>query len=430
MDYSIAEIAQNLAGPYHIYKEGIEAQILAFFSRQNSTHSPQSKLHFYLGTDLQVQATGEAKAPAKGMIQVIPMEGVIGRKSDPYFGIVGTKDIIQRLSEGNSDPNVIGHMIVSATPGGSALPTREAAIAVQESTKPVGLYAEELWASAGVYIGAGAKKIYAGKSSFSGSIGTVWSALQLAPMFEKWGAKQLTIYANESFDKDLGLKEALAGKPDKLKNALVEPFNALFLNHVKSNRPGIKDEALHGMMYLPEQGVEVGLIDEICAFQEAMSDFFSICNKISKNTIKTNSSMKHLWLSVASFFGATTATKADGTEKTEAELHNEVVQNLTELNNQVKLKDAKITELQNQLTEATNKLNTANSSLEAEKNAHQVTKDALTAADPTTRKEELKSDKTDEEQKQNTTDDFAAMEAQYEAEARAKYGIPALKKDK
>lgn len=435
MEYSIAEIAQNLSGPYHIYREGIEAQILAFLSRQKSTETPKTKLHYYLGSDLKVKATGETKAPEKGMIKIIPMEGVIGRITNPYYGVVGTKDLIRQLNEGIADTNVVAQMIVAATPGGSALPTNEAAEAVValNKIKPIGLYAEELWASAGVFIGVGANKIYASKSSFSGSIGTVWSTLQLTPLFEKFGAKQLTIYANESFDKDLGLKDAMDGKPDKLRNTLVEPFQELFQNHVTTCRPQIKTEALHGMMYLPEPALKVNLIDMICTLEEAVADLFSIASQKtnSNKTIKTNSTMGGpMLLSVLSFFGFTNSKKDDGTEKSETELYQELVQKVNNLQNDAKQKDTTILDLKNQLTEANGKTTAANDLLQKEKDAHQVTKDALTAADPTTRKEELKSGETDKEQKQNTTASFDELEAEYEAEARERNGLGPLKKDK
>lgn len=426
MNLNIAELAKNLTPPFYIYKEGLEAHILAFLSqRREARDNTQllTKQHFFVGPDCVSKAQGQPKAPESGMIQVIYMEGVIGRKSDYWYGITGTKELIERLDAGNADTNVIAHMIVGASPGGSALPTREAAEAVANSTKPVGFFADEMMASAMYYIGCGASFIYAGKSSFVGSIGTVYRTTDFSTMFEKWGAKNLLIYGTESYDKDLGYQEALNGKPDKLRAALVDPFNELFLQHVKKYRPDAKDAALHGMMYLPEAALDMKLIDKVSTFEDALANLFDIASSNSNNskTVKTNSQMKGKLISFLSFFGVVSATKAGTTEeKTEQELEQELTDKIKAQKDELTQKDEQINTLQADAKKAADTLKAeqdahqkTKDALKAEQDAHKKTKDALIETNPAARTNELAAEKTDAEPKNNivSVEDELALRA-------------------
>lgn len=73
--------------------------------------------------------------------------------------------------------------------------------------------------------------------------------------------------------------------------------------------------------------------------------------------------MKHLWVAVLSLFGVASATKADGTEKTESELANEAHALVKTLQGEVATLKASLTQKEGELSN--------------EKAAHQASKEEL-----------------------------------------------------
>lgn len=96
-----------------------------------------------------------------------------------------------------------------------------------------------------------------------GSIGGYYHFLDSKPYLEKQGYKVVTVYADESSDKNVAFRNAIDGDDKLLKENLsysVKKFHA----DVKRGRPNLDAEAdgvLTGAMFNPAKAKEVGLIN-------------------------------------------------------------------------------------------------------------------------------------------------------------------------
>src|SRR5690606_30453552 len=98
-------------------------------------------------------------------------------------------------------------------------------------------------------------------------------------------------YATKSKDKNKDFREAREGNGKLLIERLLDPMNDVFLNAVRVNR-GDKlneKETLTGKVFLSEEAMSLGLIDEISSMDEVLgktikkykSNSFDMSNKNS-----------------------------------------------------------------------------------------------------------------------------------------------------
>ena len=129
-------------------------------------------------------------------IAIHPVFGVILADSNYQFS---TKSFVRNLQLADANPNIIAHFVPVNSPGGDAHYLDIASNAVANLTKPVITHFERHMASAAVYLTSGSTEIYA-NSKFDrvGSIGTMISYLDLNPILEKFGAKNIEEYATQS----------------------------------------------------------------------------------------------------------------------------------------------------------------------------------------------------------------------------------------
>jgi len=267
----------------------------------------------------------------QGSVAIIPVNGPILKEDN--CGAPGTATLGSRLKQADEHPNISAHLLDIDSGGGSVDGTFEFADIIKNRAKPVVAFVNGTMASAAYAIGSSAKEIIAShKTAQIGSIGTAVSFYDNSERLKELGYKLIYINADSSPDKNQNYFEALNGNEKPIKENSLNPTNAIFLQTVKDNRSGkLKmdgKEPLTGKMYLAEQAIELGLVDSIGTFDQAIQRASELAQgnasaAQTSNNQSTNNTMKvkAMWGAMAAFLSATfSGFKADETILSEEHL--------------------------------------------------------------------------------------------------------------
>jgi len=317
-----------------------------------------------------------------GSTVVIPIMGVI-TQDDYFWGVPGTKTIASWYAKANADDTVTNIIELINSPGGQVFGTNELASLKSQISKPIITSVEGMACSAAYYIASTSGKIYATSPNvIVGSVGTMTTFVSFAKYFEGLGITVRDIYASTSPDKNNPSRQAEKGNDKPYQTEILDPMDAEFMAFVVEQRPGIDPEALKGKAVTAKEGLKLGLIDGITDLSSLLSGSTppssTNSSAINSQNPQTNT-MKHLWMAIISLFGMVEPAKADGTEKTEAELateaHTHVKQlqaQLTTANAALATKQAELTTVQGELTTAKAALADANTKIAAYEKLPQV----------------------------------------------------------
>jgi ClpP class serine protease len=103
-----------------------------------------------------------------------------------------------------------------------------------------------------------------------GSIGVYATLYDTEEAEKKYGYKSISIYSDESPEKNLGHREALKGNEKPMKEHL-NKVAQLFISDIKGKRPNIDGKATKGAMYLAKESIELGLGDEMGDLSKAIA---------------------------------------------------------------------------------------------------------------------------------------------------------------
>lgn len=219
----------------------------------------------------------DAKADKKQkMVAVIPMHGALTK----YWGCstVGTQEVANDIMELAHRDDVVGFVLDIDSPGGAsnAIPPMVAAIKhVQKMGKPVIAHVD-FCASAAYWIASQCDAIFMDNiMSEVGSIGAYASFLDNREN-KQTGEKIISIYADESSDKNRSYREALEGKYELCREELSHLVQ-LFHAAVKSNRPAIKSEedgVFTGATFFTPKAVEFEMADGMASLEDCIQNVF------------------------------------------------------------------------------------------------------------------------------------------------------------
>jgi protease-4 len=288
-----------------------------------------------------------------GSTGVISISGPIMKYDN--WGDPGTRTYSNLIKRANQNYNINSIILMIDSPGGTVDGTMDLARLVAESKKPVVAFVDGMMASAAYWIGSGASEIIANNETADiGSIGTMLRFIDVQPYWEKEGVKFHNVYADASKDKNKDFHDLQAGKYDLVKQDL-NTINDLFVGHVKANRPGVKETALSGKMFLANEAIEQGLIDAIGNFDYAVERAQDLASGNASATTKptqpTNMNKVTLTAAHAGLLALCGVTLAAGQDSAEVELTGELI--------------GKINSALEAGTKAAADLNTATSSLAA-----------------------------------------------------------------
>lgn len=221
----------------------------------------------------------DAKAEESKSVAVVPLHGTM-TKYDTCESY-GTTFIAKKIREMADDGNVIGIVLNIDSPGGSssAIPPMLEAIGYAKSKgKPV--YAHvDCCASAAYWVASQCDAIYMDNDmSEVGSIGAMAVYVDYSAVNPSTGEKTLTVYSDESSEKNRAYRDALAGNFDAAK-AELKPLVKQFQNAVVSGRPNILKEehgVLSGSMFYTADALRLNMADAKKTLPETIEAVFAL----------------------------------------------------------------------------------------------------------------------------------------------------------
>lgn len=226
----------------------------------------------------------------EGSVVVIHLNGPL-MKNNQFCGPVGMAEIGKRIKEAGNNDNISAIILKIDSPGGTVDGTEALAEIVKNTQKPVISYVDGLMASAALWIGTAADEVIASTDTTEvGSVGVLLSFADMQPAYERMGVKFHQIISNHSSDKVKQFNDILKGDYDEYKKEVLDPLAEKFMQTVRDQRPGVKDEHLTGKVYFARDVVGA-FVDKIGNWDYAVARAFELGNQF-ENSNNTDMSKK------------------------------------------------------------------------------------------------------------------------------------------
>lgn len=212
------------------------------------------------------------KTESSQVVMVIPLKGLM-RKYGTWYSY-GTMEIAEFLRKAASDSNVLGVVLDIDSQGGyinSISPLTEAIEAVRAAGKPIVAHADACY-SAAYWVASQCDAIFLDNQlSGCGSIGA-YCELYDDREDKLFGTRRISVYAPESKDKNLAVREALDGKTETMEKELSD-LVGLFREAVMKGRPALKEDSpgvMSGGDFLAAEALAAGLCDGMMNLAETI----------------------------------------------------------------------------------------------------------------------------------------------------------------
>ncbi len=232
-----------LTGIFFLFLGGVSLLISSLIS-----HSPQ--------TDIFSKKEGVGIVELKGLI-------------------ISSDQTLKHLTEFRHNPNVKSIVLRIESPGGAVGAAQEIYQEVMRTNhvKPVIASMGSMGASGGYYAALGAESIMANPGTMTGSIGVIIKFPNLEGLFEKIGYKSEVIKSGPL--KDVGAGDRpMREEERKLMQDLIDNVYGQFVRDIAAAR-GMEKDTVQGLadgrVYTGEQALEVGLIDNLGNFTDAIT---------------------------------------------------------------------------------------------------------------------------------------------------------------
>ena len=305
----------------------------------------------------------------KKSVNVVNLKGLMTRHDGECN--YGTRTIARHLREADEDKSVIGHIIVIDSGGGAANSVPDLAEAIEALEKPCVAFVDGMMCSAAIYAGSYCDYIIANRED--DRVGCVGTMIQIVDYPKSGqistGEISVRVYADGSEEKNQDYEEALQGNIQMIKDDVLNPLNAKFVEAMKTNRNLNDNTLLKGKTYFAKDVVGT-LIDEIGDFQTAVDKVVSLSKQNSKTQNISNM-----------FENITKLPSCAVIEEAEDKTVTLSTAQITEI-------DTEFGKLNTQLADAQKSINTLNSSLTAKENRIKELEKALEGVDNKTEVDE------------------------------------------
>ncbi|MFC1837524.1 signal peptide peptidase SppA [Thermodesulfobacteriota bacterium] len=189
--------------------------------------------------------------------------------------IVSSEQTLKHLTEFRNSPNVKSIVLRIESPGGAVGAAQEIyrEVARTNEVKPVIASMGSMGASGGYYAALGAENIIANPGTMTGSIGVIVKFPNLEGLFEKIGYKSEVVKSGPL--KDVGAGDRpMSEEERRLMQELIDNVYGQFVRDIAEAREMAEDavhELADGRIYTGEQALEVGLIDGLGNFTDAIT---------------------------------------------------------------------------------------------------------------------------------------------------------------
>lgn len=207
-----------------------------------------------------------------GKVAVILLNGSIADDEGSFLMAAGItpKSVRQQLERAREDSSVKAILLKVNSPGGAVGASQEIAQEIKETEKPIVIFMGDMAASGGYYISAPADKIVAKPGTLTGSIGVISQIMDLRGLYEKLGIKLQIVKSGKH--KDMYQRE-LTPEEQELMQELSDELYDQFIEEVAKSRSLDAEkvrELATGELYTGTQAKELGLVDELGGYQDAI----------------------------------------------------------------------------------------------------------------------------------------------------------------
>jgi protease IV len=228
---------------------------------------------FFLGLLSSIFTAGSGTL--QGNIYEIRIEGVVSASQQSGFfsgGATTPEEVIRQLDAASKSPNIKAVLLRVNSPGGSPASSQEIFEEVKKLEKPVVVSVSDTCASGAYYISCAADMILANPASSVGSIGVILQIQNLEGLYDKLGIEYTVIKQGKY--KDIGNPDRdITAEERKLLEEQTNKIYRQFINDVSETRSLTIDEVEElatGWVYLGSEAVELGLIDAIGTYKDAI----------------------------------------------------------------------------------------------------------------------------------------------------------------
>ncbi|MEP7146277.1 MAG: signal peptide peptidase SppA [bacterium] len=212
-------------------------------------------------TDRDYQESGSGK----GRVAVVDLD----------YTIISSESIVRQFKNYSEDKKIKAIILKVNTPGGGVAASQEMYEIIKrtrDSGKPVIVSISSLGASGGYYAACGGSIIVADPGSLVGSIGVIINLMNFKDLAEKIGVSQTIIKSGELKDAGNPLRDVNEKDREYFQDIVNDSFDQ-FLDVVSRERKMDKEklkEYATGRVFTGRQGKEIGLIDSLGTFEDAV----------------------------------------------------------------------------------------------------------------------------------------------------------------
>ena len=205
---------------------------------------------------------------------IVSVEGVIGIESK-----ASAEKVIKGLNRAFKDANTAGVIVKINSPGGSPVQAgyindEIRRLRAKYPNTPLYAVVQDLCASGGYYIAAGADRIYVDKASLVGSIGVIMNGFGFTGTMEKLGVERRALTSGENKD---FLDPFAPQNPVHVEHAkkMLGEIHQQFIDVVRKGRGArLKEtpETFSGLIWTGQKSIELGLADALGSTESVARD--------------------------------------------------------------------------------------------------------------------------------------------------------------
>jgi protease-4 len=219
--------------------------------------------------------------PWGATVAVVDVDGLLLNSDATGLGSWGENPVSvfrERLDAIECDPHVCAVVVRINTPGGSVTATdimwRDLTAFKSRTCLPVVACLMDVGAGGGYYLATAADTIVAHPTTVTGGIGCILNVYNLQDLMAQFNILGTPIKAGANIDLGSPIK-ALGDEKRKLLQTMADEFHDRFKDVVVRSRPcvdGKVETTFDGRVFTAEQAKELGLIDQIGYFDDALAD--------------------------------------------------------------------------------------------------------------------------------------------------------------
>ena len=223
------------------------------------------------------------------MIVIISIWG-ISRRADFTLASLGNKvaiieingviesseNIVRQLKKYGDDSSVRAIVLRINSPGGVVAPTQEIfnqVLKVRQNGTYVVVSLSSVAASGAYYIACAGDSILANPGTLTGSIGVILSYLTFEGLMDKVGVRMEVVKSREMKDVGNYSREMTQREREMLQAAIDDTYNQFVMVVCQNRNMDINqvEELADGSVFTGSQALELGLVDKLGGFEDAIS---------------------------------------------------------------------------------------------------------------------------------------------------------------